>query len=786
MFELNFIFEIIGIIACLAALPGTLELVLIGTGALRGNNKENLLRKKPRTAIIIPAHNEESGIKRTIQSLQVSMQSCEQCDVVVIADNCDDETASIASATGARVLQRSSRTRRGKGSALDHAFQILLEEGFEAFIVVDADSVVDRQFIPLMIERFQAGAAALQGRYTVLHPDKDKGARRMDLAFHAFNVLRPLGRSGWGFSAGIVGNGFGVTAETLRKVPYSANSVVEDLEYHLMLVEAGIHVEFVREAAVYGEIPEGMEARRIQRTRWEGGRLRMLVDMLPRSLGALCRRRWALIEPVLDLSLAPLGFHVTILVLGGFFAPGAVKILPFIGLIAVLLHLAQAASLTPDPWGSIRSLTTVPAYLIEKFISVGRLMLSARKGANWERSSREKGAGSNHGIIPRIIMGLPIRSWTMGDTVAWLMSRVQARRPSQLVTANLDFIRLAHESPELNETLLDADAIVADGMPLVWMSMFSGPALPERVTGSDLVAPLSKALGKRKGAIFAMGGAPGVSEKALNVLQKTSPGLKIAGGFSPSREEIDNRNDEVVRKVTSASPDVLLVALGCPKQDRWISKNKKACGVPVSVGVGATLDFFAGVQIRSPYWLRPIGLEWVWRLAMEPKRLLSRYFADIKYLGSFLLHYAWVWGSEASESQRLCDCCGQGEESAIRFQRLDTERQALDFVKRCLCNQEGTVVRIDMRGIQWLSSLELGALFELSRRLRLRGGQLVLGGTSVRVSRLVELNRLQGRLVACRTCALVKDGEVGLQNGCIKGDSSSEEKATVGESPVLR
>ena len=183
-----------------------------------------------RLAVIIPAHNEEILITRAMTSVAAAAATCAtRPDIVVIADNCTDQTAAQATKAGARVLVRTNTLERGKGYALQMAFENLIAEGYEAFLVIDADSFISKNLINEVAARLNDGAAAVQCRYQVSNHSASVRTRLMDVAFLAFNVLRPRGRCGWGISCGIMGNGFGVRVETLKSITYDASSIVEDL-----------------------------------------------------------------------------------------------------------------------------------------------------------------------------------------------------------------------------------------------------------------------------------------------------------------------------------------------------------------------------------------------------------------------------------------------------------------------------------------------------------------------------------------------------------------------------
>jgi N-acetylglucosaminyldiphosphoundecaprenol N-acetyl-beta-D-mannosaminyltransferase len=208
-------------------------------------------------------------------------------------------------------------------------------------------------------------------------------------------------------------------------------------------------------------------------------------------------------------------------------------------------------------------------------------------------------------------------------------------RSHQIVTVNLDFLRASRGDHGFLEIINGADLAVADGMPLVWLSRLLGAPIPERVTGFDLVE-LSCDLAARAGVgVFLLGAGPGVAEAAAGTLRSRHPGLRISGTYSPPMSAHDRDEDErMVSAVASAGRCVLFVAFGAPKQDRFIHANLHRLDVPVAIGVGCAFDILAGAVRRAPTWMQRIGLEWAWRLAMEPRRLWRRYLVqDAPLLG---------------------------------------------------------------------------------------------------------------------------------------------------------
>ncbi len=252
------------------------------------------MQKELARAAIIPAHDEELGIQATVESLRSADHEGFEMDVVVVADNCSDRTAEMAAQAGAIVLERNNSELRGKGHALDYAFRTLLPEDrpkpvfYDAFLVVDADTEVAADFLVKTVCLLRSGADAVQCRYLVRNAGASVRTRLMSIALRAFNVLRARGRDGLGLSCGIYGNGFGLRRETLAAVPYVASSVVEDLEYHLLLVRSGHSVRFADSTTVYGEMPARGKGVATQRIRWEGGRLKMAREKVQNCLEMYC------------------------------------------------------------------------------------------------------------------------------------------------------------------------------------------------------------------------------------------------------------------------------------------------------------------------------------------------------------------------------------------------------------------------------------------------------------------------------------------------------------------
>jgi hypothetical protein len=386
---------IIGVALVLITLPLLLELLVLTTAAITpgGPEREEAATPElPSLTVLVPAHNEQALIGRCVRSLMSAATS--GTEVLVIAHNCSDATASEAALAGARVLALDRPDQRGKGCALSYGFAAILAGASDAVLVIDADSVVDEGLIRAVRQRMQAGARALQCRYEVRNSAENQRTRLMTLAFYAANVIRPSGRARLRLSAGIVGNGFALHRSVLRQIAYNAHSIVEDLEFHLTLVGAGIRVDFVREAAVRGEMPVTARAAQAQRARWEGGRMRLAGKWAPRLIGDILRGHLREIEPLLDVLSLPIASGILLLLVAVCLPIPPLRVYGLAGLAVLVFHVTVAALRGPGMLETVRALSTVPAYLLWKVWMLPSIFRTSRSGAAWVRTERDSIAGS--------------------------------------------------------------------------------------------------------------------------------------------------------------------------------------------------------------------------------------------------------------------------------------------------------------------------------------------------------------------------------------------------------
>ena len=353
-----------------------------------------------RLDVVVPAHDEEDGIARTVLSLRAVDYPESLRRIVVVADNCSDETAARAREAGASVLVRSDASRRGKGYALRHAFDWSLTDGFaDAVVVVDADTMVSANLLRAFAARLDGGETAVQADYVVANPEASWRTCLMAIAFSLIGTTRMLGRERLRCSMGLRGNGMCLSNRILREVPHEAFSVVEDLEYGIQLGLHGHRVAFAQEGWVRSEMASGSAVSGVQRQRWEGGRFalarRHALDLIGRGLR---RRDRVLLDLGMDLAVPPLGYLAGLAVAGAAISAAAtfglgvspLSLLPWIASLAgLVVYVARGWWLSRTGLPGLRALAFSPAYLAWKswLLVRGRM----NPGGRWDRTPRERG-----------------------------------------------------------------------------------------------------------------------------------------------------------------------------------------------------------------------------------------------------------------------------------------------------------------------------------------------------------------------------------------------------------
>lgn len=218
------------------------------------------------------------------------------------------------------------------------------------------------------------------------------------------------------------------------------------------------------------------------------------------------------------------------------------------------------------------------------------------------------------------VLGVSIDAVTLAEALGLVEKFISEREPRLVATANAEMVMLAFKDNELAQILNQADLVVPDGAGVVWAARHQGCPVPERVAGYDLAQVLLAKAAVCGYRVYFFGGAPGIAEKARETAKNWYPGLRIVGihhGFFTADGETG-----IIEDIRSCEPDILLVALGVPKQEKWLAAHLAELAVPVSIGVGGSLDVMAGVMCRAPLWMQQAGLEWLFRLYCQPRRLI--------------------------------------------------------------------------------------------------------------------------------------------------------------------
>jgi 1,2-diacylglycerol 3-beta-glucosyltransferase len=379
-----------------AVLALMITYLLLLTGAALFASRHTKLRQKgptQRFLILVPAHNEERLLPGLLDNLHQLDYPAALYAIHVVADNCTDQTAELARASGAFAHERVDDDRRGKGYALQWLMQQLWAsaEPHDAVLILDADSIVSPNFLTVMDARLARGERAIQAYYAVRDPQSSWSASLRSVALGALHYLRPLGRMPLGGSAGLKGNGMVFAAQLLREYQWSA-SLTEDIEYHMALILGGHRVIFAPDAIVWAEMPSSLKTARTQNVRWERGRQEMVRQYVPHLLrAALARRSFLLFDAAVEQIIPPFSLVAAaslLLLIGAL----ALQSIPAV-LLGVFLLLGQAVyilaglCLSGAPKKAYQALLYAPVFIVWKVWLYLRVLIGLdRKG--WTRTAR--------------------------------------------------------------------------------------------------------------------------------------------------------------------------------------------------------------------------------------------------------------------------------------------------------------------------------------------------------------------------------------------------------------
>jgi len=381
----------------LALVVGYLDILALAAFAWRGPRE----RRRPAHsfALLIPAYNEEGTLPRALASIAALDYPRGLVDVHVVADNCTDGTADVAWLHGATVHRRTDPLLRGKGHALgwliDQLSGQLSGRRYDAYVVVDADTVVSPNLLRVFDAHLARGDEAIQSYYGT-EPGESWSARLRELAFALYNGVRPRGRDALGFSVGLHGNGMCFTADLLRHVGWNVAGLAEDAEFHLRLVEAGARVRYAGDASVTALMPLASEGAETQHVRWERGRLRLLGSVGPRLLADGLRYRDPVrLEAIAQQMIPPFSLITALVAVNTLLSmvrSARGRRLSWMVAVGHVLYVALGLHLTNAPRATYVALARVPCYAAWKLWIYARAVGGAwgpGRSTEWVRTARE-------------------------------------------------------------------------------------------------------------------------------------------------------------------------------------------------------------------------------------------------------------------------------------------------------------------------------------------------------------------------------------------------------------
>jgi 1,2-diacylglycerol 3-beta-glucosyltransferase len=386
MNALELLFVVAGLLLAFAAL----YLLFPAVVALFHRQREPTTRGETDVVVLIPAHDEEGTIAHCVEALEQQTYPRDRFRVVVVADNCTDETAAVASGAGAEVLVRAEPDARGKGHALRWGMEQLLARDAppDAVVVVDADSTADPDLLQGLVSRFEAGAQAVQGESLIVG-DGSPAQELRAAAFLLVNRARPTGRAMLGLAPDLAGNGMLFSRKLLAEHPWSAFSSTEDLEYGLALRAAGVEPVFARGAIVRSPAAPHGRAADTQQLRWEGGKLHLARTRAP---GLLARGQ---LDAAIELAIPPLGYlaaaacaltlaGVALAWLDGLDPSAVAPSAAALAAIPVYVFIGLAAAKAPR--SAYAALAHAPGFVVRKALRAHKLLRF--RPDSWVRTER--------------------------------------------------------------------------------------------------------------------------------------------------------------------------------------------------------------------------------------------------------------------------------------------------------------------------------------------------------------------------------------------------------------
>jgi N-acetylglucosaminyldiphosphoundecaprenol N-acetyl-beta-D-mannosaminyltransferase len=349
------------------------------------------------------------------------------------------------------------------------------------------------------------------------------------------------------------------------------------------------------------------------------------------------------------------------------------------------------------------------------------------------------------------VLGVPFDNVTMHEAMELIEEKIDEEGFHQVATANVDFVIHAMSDQVLQEVLCSCDLIVPDGMPIVWASRLMGCRLKERVSGIDMVPRLAELASRRGYGMFLLGASEQSSLAAAEVLKERFPRLRIVGRYCPPISDLaDMDHEQILSRIEQADPHILLVAMGHPKQEKWLAMHRDRLRVPLCMGVGASLDFLAGVVSRAPLWMQRTGLEWLYRAAQEPRRLAQRYAADAFGLAR---HLPAQVAANVIQPRKHQDAAIQAERFAtgsVITVTGDVSPAMLTDLEEHLsrAQHEDRDIILDLSETAYLGSDSVALLVHLAKVMKRQNRHFWLAGVPAHVNRVFRAARLNHYFVS--------------------------------------
>ena len=288
------------------------------------------------------------------------------------------------------------------------------------------------------------------------------------------------------------------------------------------------------------------------------------------------------------------------------------------------------------------------------------------------------------------LFGLPVDNLTMHSAKTLLRDKSTGEGGVVLSTINVNWVVQSFFDPQFRKAIINSDIVTLDGKPLLWLAKLLGYPMVETVAGSSLIQELHQDENTKKPfSLFLFGGEKGVAKRAMAEINKNRGGLKVVGAIDPGFGSVEEMSsDKIISEINRSQPDILLIALGAKKGTQWIERNRERLNAKIISHLGATINFLAGTVRRAPIWIRQSGVEWVWRIAQEPK-LFSRYAYDGMIMTSFLISHFRSWRQFLSLKKYYC--C---EKADIDVRQTENEKEITLSFGRNILLAEASPIRI--------------------------------------------------------------------------------------------